>query len=552
MMKAAVCFLALSLATASEDVTIRIQRESETVSGIGTSGVLGKLSLDLGSFTDWYTCDTLELPYRMNAECQSWQSGTGECSSIPPGVYTARHHRSDQMGEVIWLDDAQTGRKGIYIHAGNYIRDTDGCILVGTSRDQYQPAVWNSQSAMADIIFWTQNAASITVEISGGPGGGGGGGACVDVPTGWYDADGPYYDCAWYSFGSNCRYGHAYRNMGKTANQACCACGGGSTGGGGSGGTWPAPTPAPAPVPECVAGDLEVQEKHKGLVKVSELATGDEVRGVEGDEARSERWCGVLLVERIGFGELRGNFTRTHWVVDPSLNHSVRAHGGLAWPSRLGERYQLSTECPAVGGGGTTTPSYFTPLSQEFCNMSNLSWADYTVLYAALLRIVRHTGTFWFSPSSYTNNRSNPLAPLGWHAQLPETCESMLACAKDGLQCDVFEKRAKTLATFSLKQESHRRLVAAAYPRIGDPSAGIALDVMAPPRLGMWVVLQLAAACGLPMILLTAAALRLWGCRQGAMAGSGKPGAGEEKQQSRQTEEGEKDPERQPADGMVG
>lgn len=52
--------------------------------------------------------------------------------------------------------------------------------------------------------------------------------ACVDSPEGWYDSDGSTYNCQWYSNGDNCaRYGNYYANFGKTANQACCVCGGG-------------------------------------------------------------------------------------------------------------------------------------------------------------------------------------------------------------------------------------------------------------------------------------------------------------------------------------
>jgi len=51
---------------------------------------------------------------------------------------------------------------------------------------------------------------------------------CTDNPLGWYDIDGPTYSCSWYAQGSNCAtYGNSYANFGKTANQACCACGGG-------------------------------------------------------------------------------------------------------------------------------------------------------------------------------------------------------------------------------------------------------------------------------------------------------------------------------------
>lgn len=53
---------------------------------------------------------------------------------------------------------------------------------------------------------------------------------CTDSPIDWYDSDGPEYNCAFYSQGRNCeQYGDQYENFGKTANEACCACGGGKT-----------------------------------------------------------------------------------------------------------------------------------------------------------------------------------------------------------------------------------------------------------------------------------------------------------------------------------
>jgi len=55
---------------------------------------------------------------------------------------------------------------------------------------------------------------------------------CADTPGNWNEqADGIYYNCNWYGSDSNCaKYGNAYIGKeGKTANQACCVCGGGST-----------------------------------------------------------------------------------------------------------------------------------------------------------------------------------------------------------------------------------------------------------------------------------------------------------------------------------
>ena len=51
---------------------------------------------------------------------------------------------------------------------------------------------------------------------------------CEDV-VGWYDSDGPTFDCAFYAKENNCEnYGDSFMNFGKTAKQACCVCGGGT------------------------------------------------------------------------------------------------------------------------------------------------------------------------------------------------------------------------------------------------------------------------------------------------------------------------------------
>ena len=50
---------------------------------------------------------------------------------------------------------------------------------------------------------------------------------CVDAPLGWFDSFGD--NCDWYAEGFNCEdFGSLDLSFGKTANQACCACGGGS------------------------------------------------------------------------------------------------------------------------------------------------------------------------------------------------------------------------------------------------------------------------------------------------------------------------------------
>lgn len=55
---------------------------------------------------------------------------------------------------------------------------------------------------------------------------------CTDNPVGWHDSDGALFNCDWYALSNNCvLYGSAenYRNDGKIATEACCACNGGTT-----------------------------------------------------------------------------------------------------------------------------------------------------------------------------------------------------------------------------------------------------------------------------------------------------------------------------------
>lgn len=58
---------------------------------------------------------------------------------------------------------------------------------------------------------------------------------CYDFPFGWYDIEGPKFNCIWYADKQNCDfYGNSFANptfKNKTAIEACCVCGGGVTNG---------------------------------------------------------------------------------------------------------------------------------------------------------------------------------------------------------------------------------------------------------------------------------------------------------------------------------
>lgn len=70
-----------------------------------------------------YFCDTLE-----RADV-----------AIPTGFYPVTLTMSPRFGEVLPLVGNVVGRTGIRMHAGNTVRDTAGCILVGVADFIYPP-----------------------------------------------------------------------------------------------------------------------------------------------------------------------------------------------------------------------------------------------------------------------------------------------------------------------------------------------------------------------------------------------------------------------------
>lgn len=101
---------------------------------------LGRLSV--GNFQ----CFTLELPDLDNAS---------NISCIPAGTYKAFKRQSPKNGLVVELK-AVPKRQFIQIHRGNYTRQIEGCILVGSSiafldNDQI-PDVTNSGVTMDKLL----------------------------------------------------------------------------------------------------------------------------------------------------------------------------------------------------------------------------------------------------------------------------------------------------------------------------------------------------------------------------------------------------------------
>lgn len=82
---------------------------------------------------------SLELP---------WKNNQFRISCIPEGEYRCVWHLSPKFGWT-YLVTGTEPRTQILFHAGNYPKNTWGCILLGKSRSQ--DAVWSSRQAIQEF-----------------------------------------------------------------------------------------------------------------------------------------------------------------------------------------------------------------------------------------------------------------------------------------------------------------------------------------------------------------------------------------------------------------
>lgn len=94
---------------------------------------------------------TLEQQYRDNEH---------NISCIKPGTFKLIPHNTDHFHDVWQLLDVP-GRDAILIHAGNTIKDTHGCILVGLQA--IPTGVGQSQAALSYLRTLLTNGSTLTV-----------------------------------------------------------------------------------------------------------------------------------------------------------------------------------------------------------------------------------------------------------------------------------------------------------------------------------------------------------------------------------------------------
>jgi hypothetical protein len=93
-----------------------------------------------------------------------WLNNQPNISCIPAGRYICRRIISPTYGETFEVTDVH-GRTHILFHWGNYVGNTMGCILLGTTRDPAVPAVWNSRTAHTEFMDELYGVEQFPIEI---------------------------------------------------------------------------------------------------------------------------------------------------------------------------------------------------------------------------------------------------------------------------------------------------------------------------------------------------------------------------------------------------
>jgi hypothetical protein len=127
------------------------------------NGTTGRLSVDGDQ-----RCCTLEPPEKPQA--------TDGPICIPAGTYPVKINFSPRFQRQMPRLFDVPGREGILIHWGNHVENTEGCILVGSSKSMIQgavaePAVWDSRETFDRLYREIEAAQAVGVELTIGDAG---------------------------------------------------------------------------------------------------------------------------------------------------------------------------------------------------------------------------------------------------------------------------------------------------------------------------------------------------------------------------------------------
>lgn len=108
-----------------------------------------------------FKCFTLELP---------WLDNQSDISCIFAGKYKYEKRKSPSLGWVIHILDVE-GRTWIYIHAGNFTSQIQGCILVGQAIKDINrdgtPDVTASAPTFNSLMDRISDTGTVTIQRAG-------------------------------------------------------------------------------------------------------------------------------------------------------------------------------------------------------------------------------------------------------------------------------------------------------------------------------------------------------------------------------------------------
>jgi hypothetical protein len=129
-----------------QKVVINLQREHEK----STGATMGVMSVD-----GQHLAYTLELPWKNNQVRRSCiPKGEYQIKFRDYGVYHERYKRrfknhNDGVLEIVGVPN----RSAILIHCGNTVKDTLGCVLVGTEADTVKDIIYKSTKAYGEHVY---------------------------------------------------------------------------------------------------------------------------------------------------------------------------------------------------------------------------------------------------------------------------------------------------------------------------------------------------------------------------------------------------------------
>ena len=250
----------------------------------------------------------------------------------------------------------------------------------------------------------------------------------------------------------------------------------------------------------CVSGEMKLEEKTRGIVRVSQLSEGDVIFGVTGPN-RNPAWCKVVAVFPAVGGKNRtthDGFTADHMVIDQTV-HPYGKKGEM----RVGPVYTLATDCDAsVNVAGRA----FSPISTAFCP-HELSWSEYITLMSAIRSVTNRTGYFWFDTSVYHDNMT-AMVPH-WIDQLHQICHQLLLCSRED-RCQAFENVMKEFVDGHLNKE-YVEIVERVFPNMGGDvnkqQAGTITEVVRPQKSSHIVLFSVVGSAMVVLLIIAVAVL---------------------------------------------